>query len=70
MGARQYDESFFKKTLELKNKGLRPYEIARAINVNPSTICEWFRKINSGQERIQRKIVIERFMDLSKVKFK
>ena len=55
MGARQHDESLFKKTIELKSKGLRPYAVAREIGVNPSTVCEWFRKINSGQERIQKK---------------
>ena len=55
MGATQHDQSKYDEAIKLVKKGLRPYAIARKIDINPSTACDWFRKINIGQERIQKK---------------
>ena len=55
MGGRQHDQSKYDEAIELVKNGLRPYAIAREIGINPSTACDWFKKIKKGHTRIQRK---------------
>ena len=53
--ARQHNKAQFDKAMSLFKEGMRPYPVAREININPSTCCEWFKKYKKGQNRIQKK---------------
>ena len=51
----QHNQATFEKAIALVKEGLRPYEIARKIDINPSTACTWVKKINAGHKRIQQR---------------
>ncbi len=51
----QHNQATFEKAIALVKEGLRPYEIARKIDINPSTACTWVKKIKAGHKRIQKR---------------
>ena len=51
----QHNQATFEKAIALVEEGLRPYQIARKIDINPSTACTWVKKIKAGHKRIQQR---------------
>ena len=49
---RQHNQAKFEKAMALLEEGFLPKEIAKKLDINPSTASRWAKKIEAGQKRI------------------